>query len=149
MQTGKSAVHPVVLLEEPGSTYWSHWFHFVETELLGRNLVSKEDMYLVKHARSIEEAVEELTRFYHNYQSQRWVNGRLVLRIRRLPPVADIEKLEDAFADILGPSGIQVTQPSNVEVRDKDELDCERLAVGFNQSSVGRLRKLIDELNAY
>jgi uncharacterized protein (TIGR00730 family) len=149
MQTGKSDLHPVVLLEEPGSTYWSHWYHFVESELLARNLVSPDDLHLVKHARSVEEAVEEFERFYRNYHSQRWVNGRLVLRLRRLPPAPDIERLTEAYAEILGRRGVEVVEASPVEVRDNDELDCRRLALDFNQTSAGRLRQLIDELNGY
>jgi uncharacterized protein (TIGR00730 family) len=149
MQTGKSDLHPVVLLEPPGSTYWAHWFHFLETELLARNLISKEDLHLVKHTQSITEAADELITFYRNYDSQRVVNSRLVLRLKRLPPEDEIERLAHAFADIIGPRGLRPAEPSSVEVRDNDKLDCDRLAIDFNQTSVGRLRLLIDELNKF
>ena len=33
MQTGRSPVCPVVLLEPPGGTYWDTWRSFVEDEL--------------------------------------------------------------------------------------------------------------------
>ena len=33
IQTGKTAPAPVVLLDEPGGTYWDHWYDFVTTEL--------------------------------------------------------------------------------------------------------------------
>jgi uncharacterized protein (TIGR00730 family) len=149
MQTGKSDLHPIVLLEEEGSTFWGDWMRFTEEQLLGRNLISPDDMHLICHATSIKQAVAEVTRFYANYQSQRYVDGILMLRLKRLPAEEKIRELGDAFADILGPGGLQATGPSEIEIADEDELDCERLAADFNQSSFGRLRRLIDELNRY
>ena len=149
MQTGKSDVHPVVLLEEKGSTFWSDWLRFTEEQLLGRGLISRDDLHLLYHATSIKSAVREITHFYANYRSQRYADGVLMLRIKRLPPKDKIAELGHAFKDILGRRGIRASEPSKVEIDDEDELDCERLAVHFNQSSVGRLRKLIDELNRY
>jgi hypothetical protein len=149
MQTGKSDLHPVVLLEEPGSNFWSEWLRFLEKELVGRGLISAEDLFLICHANSIEAAVEELTRFYRNYQSQRYVDGMLVLRTLRLPPEDEIERLAAAFSDILGPRGMQVAEASPAEIADGDQLDCKRLSLDFNQTSVGRLRRLIDELNRF
>ncbi|RLC58351.1 MAG: hypothetical protein DRI30_02735 [Chloroflexi bacterium] len=149
MQTGKSDLHPVVLLEEAGSTFWGDWLRFTEEQLLGRGLISRDDLNLLYHATSIDAAVTEITRFYANYQSQRYVRGLLILRIKRLPPADKIAELGHTFKDILGRRGIRASEPSKVEIDDEDELDCERLAVHFNQSSVGRLRRLIDELNRY
>ncbi len=149
MQTGKSDLHPVVLLEEPGSTYWHDWLAFIQDHLVARNLISTQDLPLIRHAASIDEAVEEITGFYRNYQSQRYVDGTLILRMWRLPPPQDIEKLTRAFADILGPGGIQPVEASPREVEGNDALECLRLALDFNQSSFGRLRRLIDELNRY
>ena len=149
MQTGKSDLHPVVLLEEEGSTFWSDWLRFTEEQLLGRGLISRDDMHLLYHATSIESAVTEITHFYANYRSQRHVDGVLMLRVERLPPEDKIAELGRTFKDILGRRGIRASEPSKVEIDDEDELDCERLAVHFNQSSFGRLRRLIDELNRY
>jgi uncharacterized protein (TIGR00730 family) len=149
MQTGKSDLHPIVLLEEPGSTYWAEWMRFLEDQLIGRELISRDDLNLLSHATSIEYAIEELTGFYRNYQSQRNDGGLLILRLLRLPPEVEIEGLATGFADILGPRGIRSAQPSEAEVRDDDHLDLARLAVDFNQRSVGRLRRLIDELNRF
>jgi uncharacterized protein (TIGR00730 family) len=149
MQTGKSDMHPIVLLEEPGSDFWTDWLRLFEENLLARKLISAEDMYLVCHARSIEEAVAELTGFYRNYQSQRYLDGMLVLRVLRLPPEDQLGPLAAAFSDIIGPRGMQVTECSPAELADDDEVDCKRLAVDFNQASFGRLRRLIDELNRF
>jgi hypothetical protein len=149
MQTGKSDLHPIVLLEEPGSTYWAEWMRFLEDQLIGRELISRDDLNLLCHATTIEYAIEELTGFYRNYQSMRYDGGLLILRLLRLPPEVEIAGLAEAFADILGRRRIRVAEPSEAEVRDDDHLQLARLAVDFNQRSIGRLRRLIDELNRF
>ena len=50
IQTGKTAPAPVVLLDEPGGTYWDHWYDFVTTELGNAGLISPDDMCLVRVA---------------------------------------------------------------------------------------------------
>ncbi|HUF54273.1 MAG TPA: LOG family protein [Dehalococcoidia bacterium] len=149
MQTGKSDLHPVVLLEEPGSEFWGRWLDFMREQLLGRRLIDEEDLDLICHARTIEEAVAEVTRFYANYQSQRYVEGKLVIRLLRLPPEERIDSMQEAFADILGPAGIEPAEPTPREVADGDELACKRLAVDFRQNNFGRLRQLLNALNDY
>jgi hypothetical protein len=93
--------------------------------------------------------VDEIVNFYRNYQSQRYVDGTLVLRLLRLPPAEELEKLALAFADILRSPRIEPVEPSRREVEDADALELKRLALDFNQTSFGRLRQLIDELNGY
>jgi uncharacterized protein (TIGR00730 family) len=149
MQTGKSDLHPIVLLDRPGGTYWQSWLRFLEDELLGRALISRDDLALVKCCDSSAAAADELEGFYRNYRSQRWTDGTLVLRLQRLPPAHAITSLAAEFAEILGPGGLKTVDPSDVEVADGDELDCLRLGMDFNQESVGRLRMLIDRLNAF
>ncbi len=149
MQTGKSDVHPIVLLEEPGSTYWARWLKFLEEELVKRGLISIDDLHLVKHCSAIEDAVEELDCFYRNYQSQRFASGKLILRMLRLPPEGEIKAMADAFADIIGPRGMRSCEATPSEVRDGDALEFKRIALDFNQTSVGRLRRLIDSLNRF
>jgi Possible lysine decarboxylase len=149
MQTGKASIHPVVLLEEPGGTYWEAWLRFMEEHMLGRGLISKEDAHLLRRTETVEQAVDEITRFYANFQSQRYVDGHLVLRVLRVPPPEELEKLAVSFADILRSPEIVVVEPSAREIDDDDALDLRRVALDFNQSSMGRLRQLIDELNRY
>jgi uncharacterized protein (TIGR00730 family) len=149
MQTGKSDVKPIILLEEPGGTYWTEWLRFVQERLLERGLVSKEDLLMVKRTDTVEQAVQEIVRFYSNYQSQRYVDGRLVLRLLRLPPREDLEKLALSFADIMREPGLQPVEASAREIDDGDALELRRLALEFSQTSFGRLRQLIDALNRY
>src|SRR6516165_2927035 len=57
VQTGKSHLFPVVMVDEPGGDYWKHWLQFVETVLLKRGLISPDDMALFKVTDSVDAAV--------------------------------------------------------------------------------------------
>ncbi|MDO8614897.1 MAG: LOG family protein [Dehalococcoidia bacterium] len=149
MQTGKTDLHPIVLLEPPGGTYWADWLEFINHHLVARELVSREDLFLMRRCETIEAAVEEIVSFHRNYQSQRYVDGTLVLRLLRLPPAAELDRLALEFADILKTPSLQPVPPSAAEVAGNDALGCVRLALEFNQSSFGRLRQLVDELNRH
>ena len=149
MQTGKSDLHPVVLLEAPGGTYWSDWRRFIDGCLTGRNLISEEDTQLFRSTDSVEDAVSEIEGFYHNYQSVRYVRGTLVVRVLRLPSKKALRQLGRQFADVLDKPELRVVEPSPQELAENDALDCKRIALSFNQRDNGRLRQLIDELNQF
>src|SRR5262249_10225787 len=85
VQTGKSDIHPIVLLEPEGSTYWHAWADFVRGEVLGRHFLYESDLALFRIASTPLEAVEEIERFYRNYDSARFVGDRLVLRVKQAP----------------------------------------------------------------
>ena len=46
-------------------------------------------------------------------------------------------------------SSLKVPEPSAAEVEEQDSLDCRRLQLDYNNTSPGRLRQLIDELNRF
>ena len=148
VQTGKSDLHPVVLLAPPGETYWNEWRAIVEERLAARGLISLDDLHLVHMTNDVEDAVREVVGFYRNYQSQRYVDGRLVLRLRRAPGADQLPGLSEEFADLLESGSFEVAPPLPPEVADEDALDLERLAFHFNRRSYGRLRDLVDRLNA-
>ena len=147
VQTGKSDLHPAVLLEAPGGTYWAEWRAFVEGNLASRGLISLDDMNLLHFAQDVEDAIREVTDFYRNYQSQRYVGNRLVLRVLRAPGESDLAHLRREFADLLESGTFEVIEPLPVEVADQDALDCARIAFRFNHRSYGRLRAFVDGLN--
>jgi uncharacterized protein (TIGR00730 family) len=146
IQTGKSDIHPVVMLEPEGSTYWSHWLDFVRVELLGRGLISPSDLSLFKVASTTREAVEEIESFYANYESARFVGDRLILRLKHAPDEQALQRLNEEFADLLDHGSFRVVEPTAPEIREGDSLDCERLAF-YPVHAYGRIRQLIDDLN--
>jgi hypothetical protein len=85
--------------------------------------------------------------FYANYDSLRFVDGRLVLRMRKQPSVADLAVLNDEFGDIVVRGAIEPIETTSAEADDGDHVDLARLAFWFDRRSWARLRVLIDRLN--
>jgi hypothetical protein len=94
-----------------------------------------------------DQACKHILGFYSNYHSQRYVDGRLVLRIHQAPDAPTLEEINREFADVVVGSSIEVVQPSADEIEDGDALECARLGLQFDRRSFGRLRQLIDRLN--
>ncbi|MFO0851553.1 MAG: TIGR00730 family Rossman fold protein [Gemmataceae bacterium] len=147
IQTGKTHIFPIVLVDEPGGTYWQRWQQFVKDELLDRRYISPDDLSLYRVTDSVEEAVEEVDRFYRVYHSMRYVRGSLVLRLRRVPSEATLEKIRAEFRDILTAGTFEVTDALPQEANEPTLAELPRLRFKFNRHSHGRLRQLIDVLN--
>jgi hypothetical protein len=148
IQTGKSDLHPIVLLETEGTGYWQPIIDFCKDVLIEQELIAPDDLHLFQLLHDPEEAADVLCRFYANYQSQRYVNGRLVLRLIEPPSSAALETLNHEYSDIIAEGEMEVIEPTPAEVRDNDALDCARLAFLFDRRQFGRLRQLIDDLNS-
>ena len=148
IQTGKAEPCPIVLLEVPSGGYWHAWETFVMEEVAERGLISREDCVLYRITDSSERAVDEVLTFYRNYHSRRFVGGLLVMRLRAEPTDAELERLNDEFADIVVRGRIERTPPLLPEVAGQDHVDLPRIAFMFDRLHHGRLRTLIDTLNA-
>jgi uncharacterized protein (TIGR00730 family) len=147
MQTGKSELTPVVFLDVPGSTYWQEWLTFLERHMLAHGLISPADLHLFKVTDDVDEAVQEITTFYRNYHSSRYVNGQLVLRMHRPGSAEMLTTLNGDFADILTQGDITVDLLHSDDATEVPELP--RLRLWFDRVNYGRLRQLIDVVNAY
>lgn len=147
IQTGKSDLHPIVLLEAEGTGYWAPLVRFFETVLIGNGLISPDDVHLYKTTFSAMEAADEISRFYTNYQSQRYVDGLLVIRLKVTPDPPTLETLTDEFGDLLVGGKIEAVEASPAEIEDDDSLDLQRIALRFDRRSYARLRVLVDRLN--
>jgi uncharacterized protein (TIGR00730 family) len=147
LQTGKAQPAPVIMLDVPGGTYWQRWVDFVAEELEQTGYVSAEDHHLYCVTDSIHTAVDEVLGFYVNYQSQRFVKGRLVLRMRTAPTPADLLALNRDFADIVVRGEIEAIDATPEEIADDDHVDLARIAFRFDRHGWARLRMLIDRLN--
>jgi uncharacterized protein (TIGR00730 family) len=145
-QTGKSAIHPIVLLEPEGSSYWRDWLLFIRDNVLKHHFINESDLALLRVATTPQEAVNEIERFYSNYRSARFVGERLVLRVQRPPDARTLAYLNEKFADLLEKGAIELTEPLPPEVRDEDDLEHKRIGL-YPKHAYGRIRQLIDELN--
>jgi uncharacterized protein (TIGR00730 family) len=146
LQTGKSELVPVVFVDAPGGSYWADWNRYVETHLRARALVSPNDLSLYKVTDDVEAAVREVLRFYANYDSSRYVGDRLVIRVKRAPDPAQLEKLNAEFGDLLIDGRIETGTALPEE--NGEAADLPRLLLHFHRHDFGRLRQLVDRLNA-
>jgi uncharacterized protein (TIGR00730 family) len=147
VQTGKSHLFPIVMLDAPGGDYWRRWLDFVEGVLLARRLISPADLALFKVTDSVEEALAEVTNFYRVYHSMRYVSGDLILRLQRPLPEALLARVREEFADILKAGTFEQTTALPAEANDPHVAALPRLRFRFDQKNLGRLRMLIDTIN--
>ncbi len=147
MQTGKTPIRPVVLLEPEDGTYWDEWLAFVQEHLIDRGLCAAEDLSLVEHAHTPADAVTVIERFYANYVSARYVGERLVIRLKRAPSKPELAGINDEFRDIVDRGHIERTRITPAESRDGDGIGLDRIAL-YPLPNFGRIRQLIDTLNA-
>jgi uncharacterized protein (TIGR00730 family) len=147
VQTGKSHIFPIVMLDEPGGTYWKILDSFIKNVLLERKLISPADLALFKVTDSVEEAVAEILGFYRVYHSMRYVRGDLVLRLQRPLPEPLLRRLNTEFADILQAGTFEQTGALAEEANDPHVAGLPRLRFRFDRRSLGRLRLLIDTIN--
>lgn len=150
LQTGKRDLLPLILIDEPGGTYWVRWLQFFEKELLNQNYISTSDFCLFECADSVDSALEKINRFYHRYHSLRYVEKQLVIRLTSAIDAQFVRELKDRFSDILTPQGnIYLSEPLPAEVDEPEIANLPRLVVDFNRKNFGGLRNLIDTINSY
>ncbi|MHB8218762.1 MAG: LOG family protein [Acidimicrobiales bacterium] len=147
LQTGKAEPAPVVLVETPGGTYWEGWQRFVMEETVRPGWVSPGDVALFRVANTVDEAAGEITGFYRNYHSSRWVGDLLVIRLQVSPSRRELADLNRRFSDIVASGTIRSASPFPPERSNHDHLDLARVAFRFDKFHYARLRQLIDALN--
>ena len=147
MQTGKSQLMPLVLIDRPGGTYWKTWDKNIREHLLRDKLISPDDLNLYQITDSADEAVKIVTRFYRNFHSTRFVKDLFVIRLKHAPSPSAIAALNEDFGDIITGEPIKHIQATPEEVEDGAHLQLHRIGFGFNRKDYGRLRQLIDVLN--
>ena len=147
MQTGKSQLMPLVLIDRPGGTYWKTWDKQVREHLLRDELISPDDLNLYQITDDTDQAVKIITRFYRNFHSTRFVKDLFVIRLQHAPSDSALEAMNEDFADINTGPPIRRIEPMPEEREDNEHLELPRIAFKFNRRDYGRLRQLVDVLN--
>lgn len=147
IQTGKSHLFPIVMVDEPGGTYWHRWQDFVRDDLLARGYISPADLSLYRVTDDPAEAVREVTQFYRVYHSLRYVRGDLVLRLRRPLTEATLATIRADFADLLAAGDFEPTAALPQEANEPALAGLPRLRFRGVRTEQGRLRQLIDRIN--
>lgn len=162
IQTGKAPLVPIVCVDAPpgsehdatqgpnpssgGGGYWHHWDKYIRKSLLANGWISPEDLNLYFVTDDASAAARHVIDFYRNYHSQRYVKDQLSLRIRRPITAKQIEALNEEFAVLIASGKIQQSGPLDGE-RDAPALP--RVHFHHTNSKFGKLRALIDRLNAF
>ena len=147
IQTGKSDLHPIAMLEAPGTGYWGAWQEFVDT-LVEQEMISPDDLHLYVITDDANAAVDEIVDFYACYHSQRFVEGDLILRLVQEPSDELVVELNQEFSDIITHGEIRKIAATPPEIATDDNVDLSRLRMSFDRRHFGRLRQLVDRLNA-
>jgi hypothetical protein len=105
-------------------------------------------MSLYKLTDSVDEAIAEVTRFYRVYHSMRYVRGHLVLRLQRQLLGATLDGIRHDFKDILAGGTFEQVPALPEEANEPALKDLPRLRFRFDRHKIGRLRELVDRINA-
>src|SRR5262245_14389778 len=136
IQTGKSHIFPILMVDEPGGDYWKHVFEFIDKVLLRRGLISPDDLALLKVTDSVDEAVAEILNFDRFYHGMRYVRGDLVLRIKRRLSDALLRQINAEFANILHGGTIEQTEALPDEANDPHLAAYPRLRFRFDRRNL-------------
>jgi uncharacterized protein (TIGR00730 family) len=147
VQTGKASPAPIILLDEPGGTFWPPLVDYLRDHVLREGYIHRDDFALFTVTDDVGVAVDELLRFGRNFRSIRWVDDLLVIRLAQAPSAHELGDLDREFADLLIRGRIEVAEPLPAEVQGNDQLDLARIVLAADNHLAGRLRALIDRLN--
>lgn len=146
-QTGKGQPVPIVLLDVPGDTYWKQAEAFMSTQMASRGLISQDDVALYRVTNDPVSAADEITGFYRNFHSLRFVGNKLYIRLLHDPSESQLKALNDEFGYLCTEGRIDRSEPHQAEVRDFDHVALPRIMLRFDKRSFGGLRRLIDAIN--
>ncbi|MEK6775447.1 MAG: TIGR00730 family Rossman fold protein [bacterium] len=148
LQTGKRDPLPLILVDEPGGSYWSQWLKFFKKELLDHGYISDTDFDLFERVESADDALAKIDHFYRRYHSMRFVGEKLVIRLTSAIDPQRVMELNERFPDILLPRGsLTLSGPLPAESDEPEIAHLPRLVVDFSRQDFGRLRNLIDVIN--
>lgn len=148
-QTGKSVPVPIVFLEIPGRPFWTPLMAVLEPLLLTQGLISPDDTNLYTVTGDIHRAVEEITAFYRNYHSIRFVNDVMYLRMLRRIPDAAFARLAEEFSYLTDGTPLEQVGPTDAELRDDDQIDLARIKIHYAAKGFAALTPLIDAVNRH
>jgi len=148
-QTAKSVPVPIVFLEVPGHPFWTPLMKAMEPLLLDHGLISASDTSLYTITDNIEDAVNEITNFYSNYHSIRFVNDVLYIRLQRSVPTERFSEIARRCAALASDGVIEQTTATAEEIHDNDVPEMPRVSLRYAAKGFADLRELIDALNKF
>lgn len=149
IQTGKAQVVPIVLVDAEGGTYWKTWLQFVKDHLFRLGLISEEDFHLFKRTANLDEAVEEITSFYRNFHSYRYVGKSVVLRLQHDVTPELLKVLNEEYLDLLMEGEYEKCEALPEEADEPHLKALPRIICTKKRGLAGRFRQVIDVINTF
>jgi uncharacterized protein (TIGR00730 family) len=147
LQTGKSTLFPIVMLEPKGYGFWTSIDKSLRENVLQRGFISESDFSLYHIFHSAEEAMDHIQHFYRNYHSMRFVKNRLVLRLQKPLSQKTLDAMNKKFG-FLAPGGkIEASGPLPEESNEPEIKTLPRLVFPFDRRDYGGLRRHIEFIN--
>ncbi len=146
VQTGKAKPRPLVLMDTPGSAYWKSTLRLLKNIMEAEGLISKGDLELMRHFQNADRAVHELTHFYSNYHSSRFMKDRYLIRLRKPLSKGELDILNRNFKGMI--SGGSFERLEDISEDDNKDPNLERVLFHFDRTSYHHLRALIDHFNS-
>lgn len=147
IQTGKSPLVPVVLLDEPNGSFWADALSFMRRQLVDNRYILPTDMRLMRLVDNAEDAAAEIDRFYSNFHSSRWLKDCFIIRMTHRLTDAALDGLNTDFADLCLKGQFEQQACCELELDEPELRQLPRLSFVFNGRDHGRLRELIDFIN--
>jgi len=146
MQTGKSLLFPVVLLDAPGDFFWQRWLTFIKKELLEEGLISSADLDLIYLTKSAEDAYEHILHFYHRFHSYYFEGNQITIRINHKLDHSSLRCLQADYRD-LNPLGDLAQLDNDPKDPDSKLQSLPRLCFTHSIKDYARLRLMINDIN--
>ncbi|MBY0371863.1 TIGR00730 family Rossman fold protein [bacterium] len=148
LQTGKSNLIPVVLVEPKGFGFWTGFTKFMYGDVLTRGFISEADKNLYRIFHSSKEALDHIDHFYSTYHSMRFTREFAVVRLKKTLKPAFLKKLNEKFGFLVKGKGEMKMSKALPEEGNEPELaELPRLIFPFDRRDYGNLRAFIDFIN--
>jgi hypothetical protein len=125
-----------VLLDTPAGTYWRQWLGFVEGAIVADDYIGPGDTCLVRLTTTIADSIDEIERFYSNYQSFTIEGDRASICLRQTPTPEQVQGLVHVVPQFGAERGYVL----------EDE---HTLSFSFDGRNYVNLRLVIDEINRW
>ncbi len=146
IQTGKANIIPVVLVEGLKGVYWRDWKKYIDHHLLVNGWISPEDLHLFYIAKSVDDAVEHVQKFYRRFHSSRYVRDKLVMRLNEELTDRQVDELNEKFKALMAEGKIE---KGGALPEEADHLQLPRLIFRHTNRDFGILRAMIDTINEF
>ena len=146
IQTGRCSPRPIVLLSQPGNTYWTDWISFIQHQLVEKEYVSGRDISLFHLSHSANDAAGYISQFYSRYHSIRYIDNLAVIRMKKALPETALSAIPTDFPNLCTDGICEQFAPGKY-FKDDHFPDKYRLVFSFNKKDYSDLIELIHFIN--